>query len=324
MSAQVASRQRVSGQRGPDTFIVGAPKSGTTSLYAYLEGHPQVYMSPVKEPLYFCPDVSSVEERPTHRNDLATYLALFSDATDEVRLGEASTRYLVSREAPELIRAFQPDAYIVALLRNPVEMLHALHNERVSQGHEPITDFAAALAADAERRDGVPGRPEAPPLVWLYLDYARYGEQLERWYGAFGRARVHVVVFDDFAADTPAAFRRVLEFLEVEPGYRPESFAPRNVSHRQRPLVRRLVDSRAGTWLSTDLLNRLIGANTRARLALRFRHSRLNRRLAPRPEVAASVQRQIEDALRADVQHLGELLGRDMVALWFSARGSQG
>ncbi|MEP7157913.1 MAG: sulfotransferase [Chloroflexota bacterium] len=309
----------VGGPRRPDTFIVGAPKSGTTSLYSYLEGHPQIYMSPVKEPLFFCTDARAVENQPTHRNDEAAYLALFADATHQLRLGEASTRYLVSRDAPELIRAFQPGAYIVAMLRNPVEMLHALHNERVSQGHEPITDFAAALAADGERRDGVPGRPEAPPLVWLYLEYARYGEQLERWYGAFGRDRVHVVVFDDFAADTPGAFRRVLDFLEIDPGYQPASFAPRNVSHRQRPLVRKLVDSRAGTWLSTDLLGRVIGANARSRLALRFRHSRLNRRMAPRPEVPAPIQRQIEEALHDDVAHLSELLGRDMVKLWFGA-----
>jgi hypothetical protein len=313
----------VSGARKPDTFIVGAPKSGTTSLYAYLDGHPQVYMSPVKEPLYFCPDARSSENRPNHRNEEAAYLALFSDATDELRLGEASTRYLVSREAPGLIRAFQPDAYIVAMLRNPVEMLHALHNERVSQAHEPITDFAAALAADDERRDGVAARPDAPPLVWLYLDYARYAEQLERWYAAFGRARVHVVVFDDFAADTPGAFRRVLEFLEIDPFYQPASFAPRNVSHRQRPLVRRLVDSGPGTWLSTDVLGRVIGENARSRLALRFRQSRLNRRLVPRPDVPAIVQRQIEDALRPDVERLSMLLERDMVGLWFGAAGDR-
>jgi sulfotransferase family protein len=317
------TQRSVSRARRPDTFIVGAPKSGTTSLYAYLEGHPQVYMSPVKEPLYFCPDARSVEDRPSHRNDEAAYLALFADATDELRLGEASTRYLVSREAPGLIRDSQPEAFIVAMLRNPVEMLHALHNERVSQAHEPITDFAAAIAADDKRRDGVPGRPDAPALVWLYLDYARYAEQLLRWYAAFGRDRVHVVVFDDFAADTPGAFRHVLEFLEVDADYQPASFAPRNVSHRQRPLVRRLVDSRAGTWLSTDLLGRIIGENARSRLALRFRQSRLNRRLAPRPDVPAAVQRQIEDALRDDVMRLSQLLDRDMVELWFGASAEQ-
>jgi hypothetical protein len=149
------------------------------------------------------------------------------------------------------------------------------------------------------------------------LDYARYAEQLERWFAVFGRERVHVIVFDDFAADTPGEFRRVLEFLEVDPHYKPESFAPRNVSHRQRPLVRRLVDSRAGTWLSHDLLGRVIGENNRARLALRFRHSRLNRRLAPREDVPAAVKRQVEAALLPDVERLSQMLGRDMVQLWF-------
>lgn len=308
------------GARWPDTFIVGAPKSGTTSMYSYLEGHPQVYMSPVKEPLFFGPDTRSAEEKLSYRNDEAAYLALFADAKEEKRLGEASTRYLVSSEAPRLIHAVQPRPFVIAMLRNPVEMLHALHNERVSQMHEQITDFAAALTADGQRRDGVPGRPEAPPLVWLYMDYARYAEQLERWYATFGRDRVHVVVFDDFGSDTQRAFRAVLEFLEVDPDYQPASFAPRNVSHRQRRFVRSLVDSRAGTWLSTDLLGRVIGDNARSRLALRFRHSRLNRRLAPRTDVPEAVRDLIRDALREDVEKLSWLLGRDMIELWFGKR----
>lgn len=293
--------------RKPDLFIVGAPKSGTTSLYDYLAGHPQIYMSPVKEPLYFAPDVRPNNERsPAHRANEDAYLALFSDATTEVRLGEATTRYLVSHAAPGLIRAFQPEAFIVVMLRNPVEMLHALHNERVAQGHEPIATFGAALAADAAR-----------PLAATYLEHGRYAEQLERWLAVFGRERIHVVVFDDFAADTAGAFKAVLEFLEVDPDYRPDSFAPRNVSHRPRRLVRNVVESRPGVWLTNDVLTRLVGANTRARLALRFRQSRLNRRSAPRAEMPAQVRRELEEALRLDVERLSTLLERDLTRLWF-------
>jgi hypothetical protein len=271
--------------------------------------------------LYFAPDVHSLDDRPSHRNNEALYLALFADATDELRLGEATTRYLVSHEAPRLIRAFAPNAFIVAMLRNPVEMLHALHNERVSQLHEPLTDFAAALAADDDRRTGRRlVRPDLQPLSSIYLEYALYAEQLERWLGAIDRRRIHVIVFEDFVADTARSFREVLEFLEVDSDYRPAAFAAYNESHRQHRLVRRVLDSRPGTWLTHDLLTRVIGGNARARLAMRFRQSRLNRRPAPRAEMPAQVRRDLEAALRPDVARLSELLGRDMVELWFGAR----
>jgi len=141
----------------PNLFIVGAPKAGTTSLYEYLAGHPQIYMSPVKEPMYFCPDVHGFREGFPfmYGEDERAYLALYDDARDEKRLGEATTRYLVSHDAARLVHDFAPDAVAIAMLRNPVDLVHALHNERVSQGNEPITDFEEAMAADAPRSRGI-------------------------------------------------------------------------------------------------------------------------------------------------------------------------
>src|SRR4051812_16580249 len=84
----------------PNLFIVGAPKAATTSLYDYLSGHPEVFMCPTKEPLYFCPDVRSGRNvnRLEHPRDEARYLEMYADAGNAKRLGEATTRYLVSRE----------------------------------------------------------------------------------------------------------------------------------------------------------------------------------------------------------------------------------
>lgn len=303
----------------PDLFIVGAPKSGTTSLYDYLSGHPDVYMSPVKEPLYFCPDVRSGGHRRRfeYPRDEAAYLALYSEAHEEKRLGEATTRYLVSREAPVLIHEFDPDARIIAILRNPVDMIHALHNERLSQGHETIDDFGLALAADVDRAAGRNLPPGTNALGGVYRESARYAEHLARWLAAFPRNQVHVIVFDDFASDTPREFRGVLEFLGVDPDYQPASFAPRNTSHRQRRAVRRIVDSRPGHWLTHRVLGAAIGPNARARLALRFRQSRLNRRVAARAPLPAPLRHELEQEFRPDVERLGEMLDRDLVSLWF-------
>jgi hypothetical protein len=300
-------------------FIVGAPKCGTTSLYTYLAGHPDVFMSPVKEPIYFAPDMrGGPRRRFQYGDDEALYLGLFANVRNEKVVGEASTRYLASRVAPQLVREFQPQARIVIMLRNPVEMIHALHNERVSWGIEEITDFEAALAADAERAAGRRLRRGADPQWAVYRNAARFGQQVGRWIDAFGRDRVHVIIFDDLNADTPGEFRRLLEFLGVHPSYQPASFAPRHSSHRRRggPL-RAIVQSPLARWASHGLLPTVLGRTRSARLVWRFRQSRLNLKPTPRAPMRPEFRHQLETEFEPEIAHLSRILGRDIVQLWF-------
>src|SRR5215469_17477012 len=110
----------------PSIFIVGAPKCGTTALYTYLKAHPDVFMSPLKEPQFFAEDLLG-----NRRNvcNWESYLALFA-ATGRRRAGEASAVYLGSPSAATKIKHFSPAAQIVIMLRNPVEVMHAEHGER--------------------------------------------------------------------------------------------------------------------------------------------------------------------------------------------------
>ncbi len=303
----------------PNLFIVGAPKSATTSLYAYLEGHPEIYMSPVKEPFYFSSDVHGSLRRPYHYpDDEAAYLALFEDATDQKWLGEASTNYLVSKVAAGLVHDFQPESRIIAMLRNPVDLMYALHNERVSNGAEPIVDFAAAVAAEDDRRAGRRLPENFNSLGAVYADNALLGEQLQRWLDAFGRERVHVIVFGDFARDTAGEFRKVLEFLAVDPTYTPASFEARNRSNRRRGgFVRGLVDSRVAQGLRHRVLPAVIGEKSAYRIARRFSRSRFNRRAYQRPPMSPELYAQLEEFFAPDVARLGRLIGRNLGAEWF-------
>lgn len=303
--------------RRPDLFIIGAPKSGTSSLYEYLRDHPQVFMSPVKEPAYFSPDVPSPRNRYPH-GDLESYLSLFAGAKDEKRVGEASTYYLYSRLAPELIREFQPGARIVAILRNPVDMAYAMHGHRLEHGAETIDDFAAALAADMRDDAGGPERKKVIERAGTYLDRARYAEQLARWLTVFPREQCHVIIFDDFTADTPAAFRRLLEFLDVDPGFRPASFEARNASHRLRGgIVTTFMRSRLAGYLRHGLLPQVIGRDGSARLGRQVKHSRLVRSTGRRAPLDPGLRKQLEEELASDVARLGEMLGRDLLSEWF-------
>ena len=308
--------------RKPDTFLIGAPKSGTTSLYGYLREHPDVFMSREKEPEYFAPDVVHMRRgRPfIYPTDEARYLSLFARARHEARAGEASTSYLASHDAPRLIRAFQPAALIIVMLRNPVDLIHSLYGHRIAHGSEWITDFATALEADADRRRGKRLQLGRPGLGAAYRDYAMLGDQLERWLDEFGAERIHTISFNDFVTDTEDEFAKVLKFLEVDESFRPASFAVHNQSHRRRSGPIRLAFSNPLVrWLSRSALPAMIGERATARLARRINRRRFTRRPVNVEPVSPEVRRELEREFERDVEKLGRLLGRDVKSEWFGS-----
>ena len=125
----------------PNFFIVGAPKCGTTALYEYLRPHPHIFMSKVKEPHFFANDLGTYPFIKT----LEEYTRLFTDSNEQhVRVGEASVYYLRSATAIANIHQFNPHAKIIAMFRNPVEMVHALHSQLLYVSEESESDFETA------------------------------------------------------------------------------------------------------------------------------------------------------------------------------------
>ena len=197
----------------PDFFVIGAPKCGTTAMHNYFRQHPDVYVSTRKDYAHhFDTDLDS----PIQVRDPKRYLRLFAAAAHETRIGEVCAWYLYSKTAAEEIHRFDPSARIIAMVRNPVDALYSLHSQLLYNGNEDITDFEAALRAEPARKAGHRIPPTAVAKWCLsYRDTVRFSEQLQRYFDAFGRNHVHVVVFDDFAADTRRAFGEVCRFLGV-------------------------------------------------------------------------------------------------------------
>jgi hypothetical protein len=216
----------------PDFFIVGAPKSGTTALYEYLRQHPDVFLPERKELRFFGSDL---DVRDRHKLSRDEFLEYFADAPDGAFIGTAYVWYLYSQTASSEIRRFNADAKIIAMLRNPLEMLPALHGEHLTNGNENLTTLSVALDAEPQRRAGRLIPPHAHlPQGLFYSEVARYSDQLERYFEAFGRARVHVILFDDFASSPADAYVETLRFLGVRDDFRPESFPIINASKRLR------------------------------------------------------------------------------------------
>src|SRR3954468_20052709 len=106
----------------PDFFLVGAPRRGTTALCNYLRMHPEVFVCSPKEPTYFGRDLA-----PKRFPTLESYRALFANTGSATRVGDGSVAYLASDSAAEEIHAFNPNAAILIMLRNPVELIYSLH-----------------------------------------------------------------------------------------------------------------------------------------------------------------------------------------------------
>src|SRR4051794_19168820 len=166
-SAEAPAAARVPGQRAPDFYIVGQPKSGTTALYEMLRGHPQIYMPELKEPWYFASDMLPRFQPPRSAPPLRTfeeYVAMFADAGPDQRTGEASSAYLLSRTAAARIADVRPDARIIAILREPASFLRSLHLQLLRTHVESEHGLRKALALEPARGAGnrIPRRSHRP------------------------------------------------------------------------------------------------------------------------------------------------------------------
>ena len=290
----------------PNLFLVGAYKSGTTSMYRCLGEHPEIFVPQNKEPGFFGEDLSSSH----YIRDRESYLRLFSAATTEAYRADGSPSYLLSTRAAEEIRRFDPEARILIMLRNPVEVMYSMHGQQLHNGHETIGDFSEALAAEAER---VCGRrlPRGGFLkkTLLYREVVRFTDQVARFLDVFERSKVQIVLLDDFVRDAEGTVRETLAFLGVAADFTPEVRVENAARTVRFNAVQRFLH------LPPPTLSRVAKALLPARLRPRiWRFSkRLNTRPGRRP-MDAGLRRSLQHQLRDEVRRLGELIGRDLSA----------
>ena len=304
-----------SAMRGPDFFIVGAPKCGTTALARYLSEHDRIHFSSHKEPQYFARHLwvlPSYRDVPSFRNSLEHYLALFEGAGEHhLAVGEASTRYLMSERALEEIARFAPEGRVIAMLRNPVEMAYSYHSELYFHGIEVEGDFERAWDLQTERAQGrnVPASMEADEML-LYAKVCRLGEQVEWLQRIFPPERRLLIFHDDFKRDAGGVYRQVLEFLGVPDDGR-EVFPVVNANkqiNQAGPWLRRLKGS-PRLRLASDRLKAALGIDSWGVVARVQQHAKTEDARKPlSPEMRA---RLIEE-FRPDVERLAAATGRDL------------
>ena len=200
--------------KNPNFFIVGAPKCGTTALSDYLRTHPNIFMSLPKEPHFFAEEVREHFYPATTEED---YLQLFQEANQQQNIiGEASVMYLFFEEAIKKVYQFNPQAKLVVMLRNPIDLAYSWHSQAVFNTDEHIVDFEKAWKVQDERLINKKLLKNARmPITLQYKAMASVGSQVAHLLKIFPRKQVHFIFMEDFKNDLRKEYLRVLAFLEV-------------------------------------------------------------------------------------------------------------
>jgi hypothetical protein len=312
MAAQASAETN----RPPDVFLLGVPRAATTSLYEALGRHPQIYAPTLKEACFTCPDVNPNTHHRTETRFFdvrADYLALFSAARPDQLILEGCTYNIYSPAAPGLIRDLNPAARFLVQLRDPIEQMYSNHGLKVIMG-DLGADFEQDLDRQAAARVGVSQRPVNMSAYDL-RDKATVAHGLARFIAEFGRARVHVTLYDDYAARPDDVLRGVQRFLGIdeEVVLRADIQVPHRVA-RWESLNRRMA-SRGFIGRAKRLTPRALHPFARGVASAVFRR---NRRRATRPPLPAPLLARLRDEFRAEVEQLSELTGRDLAAIWWA------
>jgi hypothetical protein len=279
---------RVDRDRLPTFMIIGAAKSGTTSLHYYLDQHPQISMSSPKETNFF--------QRSDYRAALGEYQRCFRNGHDA--RGEASHRYTCFPcvpHIPERISSVLPDLKLIYLVRDPVDRAEAHYNEQFAGGFTELTIEEAFTNLDQSM---------AP---WICA--SKYATQIERYMEHFPRSNLMIVDASDLRFDRRKTIESLFSFLGVDPAFssrrfdrelnlrfeRKLSFTRRGRELRQSPIA-----EGARRKLPPTLRKPLFAVIARAFLRPASRQQRLS------PEARLRVA----ECIRADIEQFREFTGR--------------
>lgn len=282
----------------PDFFIIGAPKCGTTSLFSWLQAHPDTCL-PIKEPNFLSPDVRDLRSEAGAITTKADYLMRLCPPEARGRLrGEATPKYLYSDVALRELTKQAQRTRLIVMLRNPVDLALALHAQNLRQGRERETDFMTAWEASRS----VPGN-----RMQDYRFLAQPGRRLEAYLAAFPKERIKVMILEEEMRDNPQrAFDDVLAFLDLP-------------SMDQAPLERlnRRQAFRSEMLQGAARRTRRASYRLMARLGIAPRGTgllgvfdRLNTRSSGPAPATPEIRAQLAWELDEDAQRIARLLGR--------------
>lgn len=285
----------------PNFLVIGAYKSGTTSLHNYLKQHPDIFIPEVKEPNYFAfVDTQNPTVNPAYNNSIKTtedYERLFEKAKFKNAIGEISPEYMANCSAAEAIYSRLPNAKLIAILRNPVERAYSDYLMYFSAGIETELNFGAALD-NQEKRISL-GDPTG-----CYVSTGFYGKQLIRYYKLFPKKQIKVALFEDLVSNPRLLLHDLFSFLNVDPDYCPLDLSKHNFSGIPRNAVAKFI---LGKQKYIKTLLRPILSNGIRSILRRHMESLVNR-----PTIPMDAKNRLKEIYKNDIFQLESLINRDL------------
>lgn len=191
----------------PDFLVAGAQKAGTTTLWAMLNQHPEVYVTRPKELHFF--------DQHFDRG-ITWYAEQFQPQNGERLVGEATPIYMTDPTYHKRMHEALPDARLLITLREPASRAYSHYWMMRAKGSEDLDTFESGLAAEEDRWQASPRLR----MKWRFAYQRRglYAEQLRGLEGLYGRDRMHVLVFEEFIKAPQEAMHGVFDFLGVDAG----------------------------------------------------------------------------------------------------------
>lgn len=294
----------------PSFLVIGAAKSGTYTLNEYFARHPQVFMSPNKEPHFFAfggsfDDGQAGSCQPAHTwvNSLEEYLQLFADTGEARMAGECSVSYLYWPGTAERIHQFNPNMRLIVSLRDPVDRAYSSFNYAKGYGIEPLKAISEGFQAERERIQ------KNQSILLRYCDLGLYSAQLARFYNVFPADQIKVILFEDLVSDPILTVRELYKFIGVIPDIELDPNVHANITRvpdDTNPL-HRFINSEH--WVRSTV-RKIFPMRIRQELRNTARKAFSKRP----PQLDADQRRQFVGLFDDDIRKLEKLIGRDLSA----------
>jgi hypothetical protein len=272
----------------PNFLIIGAMKSGTTTLYHLLKSHPEIYMCEIKEPRFF-----SLEKNMA---GISRYESLFRDAKGKKAIGEASTNYTkypIFKDVPQRIKRYIPDARLIYIVRNPVERAYSEFTYNYATRGVEKNNFHQAITENPS-----------------YINISKYYMQIEQYLNVFEREQIEVVLLEDLRDSPHEVIRDIYGFLEVDREYTPPRLGEHTHQTKNRAGQNRAIKNRLRKIPGYRSISNVISDDAKGVL-----NRVLRKKVEPPQKITLEEKRYLIDHLENDILAFQECIGRDL-SMW--------
>ena len=286
----------------PNFFIVGGSKCGTTNISYYLDSHPEVFVSKLNEPYYFCKwDLSNNFKRESMIRDEVKYLELFKDVKTEKVIGEATPSYLHSPNSAYKIKERFPDSKIIISIRNPIERAYSGYFSNEFMRKDNLS-FKEMIDSHKKLID------ENEFYIYNILEPGFFSKHIKRFQDNFTSDKIKVIVFEDYIKNTEKSIESILEFLELDTDFEFTEQPKRGYRIPKNKISKLTLENKTIRKLSTFFIPTV----TRQQIGERFMLKETEK-----PVMNLEERNYLKEIYKDDVKELEILLDRDLPWLDF-------